>query len=134
MSDARRVDARDDPHALDGGSDMRSTRFAFLALASAVIFTAAPAVVAGDPLAEDQPTVIKGPVPESNAPALLSFGREVVVEHGDTLATIAERELGSTDKWQLIAQANGILDPSSVRVGQKLKIPSDQEHDEQFRF
>ena len=48
-----------------------------------------------------------------------------VVEKGDTLATIAERKLGSADEWKVIAQANGIDDPDALRVGQKLEIPSD---------
>jgi len=49
---------------------------------------------------------------------------EYVVEEGDTLAEIAEKELGSADEWKVIASANGIDDPKTLRVGQKLKIPA----------
>ena len=46
-----------------------------------------------------------------------------VVQEGDTLARIAEEQLGSPEKWRLLAQANGIDDPRTLRVGQKLTIP-----------
>jgi nucleoid-associated protein YgaU len=48
---------------------------------------------------------------------------EYVVEEGDTLAEIAEEQLGSAEKWKLIARANGIDDPRTLRVGQKLTLP-----------
>lgn len=47
-----------------------------------------------------------------------------IVKRGDTLGTIAAHLLHSASKWHSIAKLNGIRDPNSVKVGQKLKIPS----------
>lgn len=49
--------------------------------------------------------------------------KEYVVKSGDTLAEIAARELGNYRRWTEIAQKNGIRDPRSLRVGQRLKLP-----------
>lgn len=46
-----------------------------------------------------------------------------VVRQGDTLSAIAGRVYGDPDDWHRIADANGIRDPRTLRVGQKLKIP-----------
>lgn len=45
------------------------------------------------------------------------------VQRGDSLAALAQRFLGSSASWPLLAQANGISDPSQLRVGQVLRIP-----------
>lgn len=45
------------------------------------------------------------------------------VRPGDTLGAIAERLLGSPQKWREIAAANGIADPEKLRVGLELRIP-----------
>ena len=54
-------------------------------------------------------------------------GQEYTVKAGDTLASIAEAELGSSDKWQKIAQANNIQNPDRIFAGQKLTIPASQD-------
>ena len=129
---------------------MKSTRFAIFAFAfaSGVFLAAAPAL-AGDPrdtlqtpatreapTQPDMPTAADpgmhpGMQPGANpAPSSAAADSEYVVEPGDTLAGIAEKELGSADKWQVIARANGIEDPASLRVGQKLQIPRDRAWDE----
>lgn len=48
-----------------------------------------------------------------------------VVKSGDTLSTIAARRdvYGDAKKWKKIADANGIRDPKSLKVGRELKIP-----------
>ena len=46
-----------------------------------------------------------------------------VVNPGDTLSKIATSKLGSAGKWRLIAELNGIINPSRLRVGQRLKLP-----------
>ena len=56
---------------------------------------------------------------------LLALGRAAAFKEGDTLETIAEEKLGSRDKWKMIARANGIDHPESLRVGQRLVIPSE---------
>lgn len=43
------------------------------------------------------------------------------VQQGETLSTIAQR-YGTN--WQAIANANGIVNPNQIYVGQKLKIPT----------
>lgn len=48
---------------------------------------------------------------------------EYVVKAGDTLGIIAQKELGSKNKWKEIQEANPGLDPRNLRTGQKLKIP-----------
>lgn len=55
---------------------------------------------------------------------------EYVVKEGDTLASIAERTLGSEDKWIVIARANDLSDPDTIFVGQKLVIPSGGEDED----
>jgi hypothetical protein len=53
-----------------------------------------------------------------------SSTRTYIVRRGDTLGSIAARLLHSSSKWHDIAKANGIRDPNSIKVGQKLKIPA----------
>lgn len=51
-------------------------------------------------------------------------GGQYTVKAGDTLATIAEAELGSQDRWQEIASANNIENPDRIFEGQTLTIPA----------
>jgi hypothetical protein len=46
-----------------------------------------------------------------------------VLRNGDTLAGVANQELGSPTAWRQIAEANGIDDPFRLRRGQALIIP-----------
>jgi nucleoid-associated protein YgaU len=64
--------------------------------------------------------------PEDGAtgPERASF-REVEVRSGDTLYTIARRELGNGDLHYKIQKANPGLDPKRLRVGQKVRVPVD---------
>ncbi len=48
------------------------------------------------------------------------------VKPKETLAKIANQVYGDPDKYTIIAQANKITDPNKIRVGQVLKIPSDE--------
>ena len=127
---------------------MRPTRFAILALAAGVLLAAAPAR-AGDDIRNEstpafetpgaQPTPAAPDIPHTpkmddpamhpdpvRVPGSSTAGDEYVVKQGDTLAEIAAKELGSPDKWRVIARANGIEDPDTVYVGQKLRIPHDE--------
>lgn len=45
------------------------------------------------------------------------------VARGETLGALAQRYLGDSSKWRLIAEANGIDDPKSLQIGQPLTIP-----------
>jgi len=48
-----------------------------------------------------------------------------VVKPGDTLLKIATGTLGSAGKWRIIAEMNGIIDPSKIRIGQRLQLPGE---------
>lgn len=50
--------------------------------------------------------------------------QEYIVQSGDTLSAIARRFLGASGNWQAIARANNITNPNSLRVGQRLLIPT----------
>ena len=52
-------------------------------------------------------------------------GTVYVVEPGDTLVLIAEQECGDPALDELIADANGITDPTQLSVGDELIIPAD---------
>jgi uncharacterized protein (TIGR02594 family) len=79
-----------------------------------------PGEAAGAGPAAGQPAA---PTGESPAPAPQPAVIEYRVRAGDTLAEIAERLLGSAERWQEIARANGITDPRTLRVGQVLRVP-----------
>lgn len=49
--------------------------------------------------------------------------RTVVVQPGETLGQIAQRELGSVRRIAEIVELNGIEDPDDIRAGAVLKLP-----------
>lgn len=51
-------------------------------------------------------------------------GQEYTVKSGDTLASISEQFFGSSDKWEIIAEANGIESPGHLEEGQTIIIPA----------
>lgn len=70
-------------------------------------------------LMTSQPSPAAGPVPgEENF-------RSYTIKKGDTLETIAQRELGSKSKVAEIQKANEGLDPKKLRVGKTILIPRD---------
>jgi LysM repeat protein len=68
------------------------------------------------------PTEEAQPAPESGA-VTPQQGEAIwhTVQQGETLASIARR-YGTS--WQAITQANSLVNPNQIYVGQKLKIPS----------
>lgn len=50
-------------------------------------------------------------------------GKVYVVKPGDTLSSIARRQLGSASRFKEIAELNDIRDPDRIRVGQRLRLP-----------
>lgn len=46
------------------------------------------------------------------------------VKKGDTLGSISQKFFGTTTKWKLIASANNIENPASLRQGQVIDIPT----------
>lgn len=63
--------------------------------------------------------------PEGQPEVVAAPPRFYTVKSGDTLAEIAQRELGSAERYREIFEANrGLLsDPDSIDVGQTLRIP-----------
>jgi nucleoid-associated protein YgaU len=49
--------------------------------------------------------------------------RLVRVRGGETLSDVASRCYGEPRHWRLIARANGIVDPLTLELGQRLVIP-----------
>jgi nucleoid-associated protein YgaU len=77
--------------------------------------------------------VTTGPTtPPTSAPTAVPTPRSTptatetthTVASGETMSSIAKRYFGSENKWTLIAKANPSVDPSSMKVGAKLRIPS----------
>ncbi len=65
-----------------------------------------------------------GPAPLAAGPQLAApIAADYVVKSGDTLSIIAEKELGSKNRWKELQEANPGLDSRNLRVGQKIKIP-----------
>lgn len=70
---------------------------------------------------------LKIPVDDSYVPAEEPIPQERTyqVKPGDTLGTIAERELGSPGRYKEIVRMNDISDPNRIEVGTVLRLPSD---------
>jgi len=61
--------------------------------------------------------------PKRSKPQASTSGRVYVVQTGDMLSTIAQRELGSARHWRAIADLNPKVDPDRLFVGAKLRLP-----------
>ncbi len=49
--------------------------------------------------------------------------RTYTIRSGDTFEAVAQRELGDGRRWVDIAQANPLVDPTRLRVGQEIRLP-----------
>ncbi|MCY2960728.1 MAG: LysM domain-containing protein [Planctomycetota bacterium] len=97
--------------------------------------TAAPVVAktnaprTAEPKAAAKP--VTKPIAKSAAPAAASkkaektavASRACIVQKGDTLRSIARRELGDERLWKEIASANPGLDPAKLAIGMRVKLP-----------
>jgi nucleoid-associated protein YgaU len=72
-----------------------------------------------------RPMPVQKAAPQTSTPAIATY----VVQKGDSLARIARAKLGSEQRWTEIQALNGGVDPKSLRVGMKLKLPSDAKHE-----
>lgn len=70
-----------------------------------------------------QPSAQATPSAQASASAPAQGTRTYTVKAGDTLRGIAQKFYGDSSLDDLIAQANNITDPSSLRAGQELTIP-----------
>lgn len=50
--------------------------------------------------------------------------RTYVIKKGDTLMSIASKELGSAKRWESLVVANPGLEENSLRIGKTIKIPA----------
>lgn len=64
---------------------------------------------------------------ESSPDKYSAEGGQYTVKSGDTLASIAEEQLGSQDRWQEIASANNIENPDRIFEGQTLTLPAPED-------
>lgn len=55
------------------------------------------------------------------------FAENYTVQFGDTLSSIAQKELGSSARWQEISELNNIPGPYRIKRGQVLKMPGGSE-------
>jgi len=53
-----------------------------------------------------------------------SGARTCMVQKGDTLRSIARRELGDEKRWKEIASLNPSVDPSKLAIGMRVKLPN----------
>lgn len=112
------IDTFQDPNQFAGGTPSNST------LPPAAPAVVAPAVVA------DQTVIF--PAPNSPAPSPVVVEKSTpktnytsyTVVSGDTLSSIAGIWFRDTSKWQLIADINPGLKPSTLKVGQKINLPA----------
>lgn len=86
----------------------------------------APAAPAPQPAPKPSPAVKPSPKPAPAKPSAppAAAARTYTVKQGDSLWTIASRELGDGRKAEEIARVNGLQAPYSIRVGDKLKLPA----------
>ncbi|MGM0601331.1 MAG: LysM peptidoglycan-binding domain-containing protein [Candidatus Rifleibacteriota bacterium] len=53
------------------------------------------------------------------------------IKKGDTLGSISKKFFGTSTKWRKIAGANNISDPTKIKVGQMLEIPTTESEEGQ---
>lgn len=49
--------------------------------------------------------------------------REIEIQSGETLSSIAQRELGDANRFNEIARMNNIDDPDKIKAGNKIRVP-----------
>ena len=81
----------------------------------------ASAGAASPPIAAPGTGAVK-PAPGAAAKKPVDYIR-YVVRPGNTMSSIAETWFGDPVKWDLIARANPLADPSRLTVGQELRLP-----------
>jgi len=86
------------------------------------------------PTKTSKPTPAKANAPSNSSPSTpkkaeksLASNRACVVQKGDTLRSIARRELGDERRWKEIAKANPSVDPNKLSIGARLKLPKGEE-------
>ena len=84
-------------------------------------------VIQGIPLLEGADQIVtEGGKPVAAMPAALTGVKGDVphtIQPGETLSILSKRYYGDISHYDLIARYNGLEDPTSIRVGQQIKIP-----------
>ncbi len=75
---------------------------------------AAPAAPAAAPV-----TQAPVPQPQTPAPAPATY----TIKAGDTFSSIASAQFGDEKHWTAIAQANPLVDPTRLKIGQVIRLP-----------
>ena len=78
------------------------------------------------PLLNDEPESPARPAEPPKAPT----PREYTLQEGDTLSDIAKKFYGSRKQWIAIAKANPTVDPTRLKVGQKIRLPESEAIDQ----
>jgi nucleoid-associated protein YgaU len=88
------------------------------------------AVILGDllPVIDNTPSAgnkstTAPPAPASPAAAVANADGTYTVQSGDSLYKIAQRKLGDGNRWHVIAEANSMQEPYTLKVGMKIKLP-----------
>ncbi|MEX2673474.1 MAG: LysM peptidoglycan-binding domain-containing protein [Phycisphaeraceae bacterium] len=55
--------------------------------------------------------------------------RDYTIREGDTFSSIAKRLFDDERKWVAIAEANPLIDPAKLKVGQKVKLPDPERYE-----
>jgi nucleoid-associated protein YgaU len=75
--------------------------------------------------AEPAPTVdASSTTPQSTRPVDLATTQQThIIASGETFSSIARATYGDEKYWVAIAQANPLIDPDRIRVGQEIRLP-----------
>lgn len=91
-----------------------------------VVVPSAPPI--DDPLRGDSKPEPAETAPTNATPAVATTTlppkfETYVIKAGDTMSSIAAEWFGEGKKWDLIAKANPLIDPTKMQIGQKLNLP-----------
>jgi nucleoid-associated protein YgaU len=86
-----------------------------------------PATATASATAKESGAKTEPSAPKKSAPAVdaTHTNNVYVVKSGDTLRSIADKKLGSPDRWKDIVAANPGLDTHKLVVGKSLKLPAE---------
>ena len=73
-------------------------------------------------VSEPEPTPVERREPEVIPPAFRSH----TLNQNDTFESIAQEQFGDASKWDVIARANPLKDPTRLKPGQTIRVPLDE--------
>ncbi len=68
-------------------------------------------------------SLVSSPIKQAQAKSKAKTARTIHARKGDTLVSIAARELGDPARWREVSALNGSLQPDNLKAGQKVKLP-----------